>query len=249
MMSANRSESPRWPALLKELSIVLQSPGSRSSSDQARGEVWLILNSAIFRYLRIHAAELEAANREDLEDLAAQKSLDLLRRIVSAEWVLSNRSRAEIASFLSKVARNSLLDLLREGSRWVHAREGESPEWDIGQAARESTVRMTDPPDIPLERKEFARALRRCVEELSQRSRRIWFLRIFCEMPSKEIAVHPEIGLNASHVDVLLQRCRRAIRDCMRRKGYESRDMPPGTFVELWKVFFDSRGHAAQGGS
>ena len=61
-------------------------------------------------------------------------------------------------------------------------------------------------------------------------------------MPSKDIAVHPELCLKASYVDVLLQRVRQAIRDCMLRKGFEAQDMPPGTFAELWGAFRLERG-------
>ena len=66
---------------------------------------------------------------------------------------------------------------------------------------------------------------------------RIWFLRVFYGTSSKDIALHPKISLKVSHVDVLLQRSRQTIRKCMNRRGYEPRDMPPGTFVELWKSF------------
>jgi DNA-directed RNA polymerase specialized sigma24 family protein len=97
-----------------------------------------------------------------------------------------------------------------------------------------------------VERRDFAQALRGCAEELKPRSRLVWFLRIFCSMSSKEIAVHPEVKIKASHVDVLMQRARDAVRDCMRRKGYKPQDMPPGTFVEIWKTFRMS-GHVGAG--
>ena len=38
-------------------------------------------------------------------------------------------------------------------------------------------------------------------------------------------------------VDVVLQRTRQKIRDCMRRRGFTAQDMPPGTFVDLLHSF------------
>ncbi len=174
---------------------------------------------------------------EDLEDLVAEKSLGLLRRIVSGETEFSNRSPEEIGSFLSKVARNALLDLIRKTSRRVELGEVDGVAWAACAARQGNGMGQTDPPNTLVERKDFARALRDCAGQLSPRARRIWFFRVFYGMPSKDIAVHPRVCLKGSHVDVLLQRSRRAIRECMRRRDYHPHDMPPGTFVELWKSF------------
>lgn len=95
-------------------------------------------------------------------------------------------------------------------------------------------MELHEQPDNLVERREFTAALRRCAAELDTRSRRIWFLRILCEMSSKKIATHPQVSLGVNHVDVLLYRARRMIRECMSTKGFEPGDMPPGTFIELW---------------
>ena len=94
-------------------------------------------------------------------------------------------------------------------------------------------------PDAILEQREFAQALRACVEKLKPRMRRIWFLRVFCEMPSKQIATHPDVRRKAGHIDVLLQRGRELIRACMSKRGYEPREMPPGALSELWQLYQD----------
>jgi hypothetical protein len=56
-------------------------------------------------------------------------------------------------------------------------------------------------------------------------------------MSSKRIAVHPEILLKPGHVDVLLQRARKAIRDCMTKKHQDPEEIPPGAFAEIWAAF------------
>jgi DNA-directed RNA polymerase specialized sigma24 family protein len=173
-----------------------------------------------------------------MEDLAAEKSLDLLRKIVTGEADVSSRTPPEIAGFISKVAKNDLLDLLQKRGRRIEPRDEDRAEWDIGGETGEGiTMSTTDAPDLAVERKEFARALRICAERLEVRARLVWFFRVFYTMATKDIAAHPEISLKVGHVDVLLQRARQAIRDCMRRQGFEPGDMPSGTFVELWKAF------------
>jgi RNA polymerase sigma factor (sigma-70 family) len=175
--------------------------------------------------------------QEDLEDLAAEKSLDLMRRIVSGVTEFHNRSQAEIMSFFSRVARNALLDLCKERGRRVEARHEGQSEQDSTPAVPEASPGSPDAPDLGIERREYVSALRKCVKRLDPRSRLIWFCRVFYEMASKEIAVHPQVSLQASHVDVILMRTRREIRGCMHRRGFQPRDMPLGTFSQLWQVF------------
>jgi len=246
-MSAVKLEGPKWPALLKDLHKEVRCSKVQSSRQKARGELWLLLNTAICRYLRSHAAKLGSLGEQDLEDIAAEKSLDLLLKIESGEWDIQDRSPLEIAGFLSKVARNGLVDLYRQSGRLVVTGEDGRPEWDMDEQAQYGRPRVPDPPDVQIARQEFSQALRRCADQLDARSRRIWFFRAFYTMSSKKIAAHPDVRLKASHVDVLLQRSRVAIRDCMHGQGHEPQDMPPGTFVELWKTFVETatEGHGA----
>jgi len=197
----------------------------------------LLLNSVLLRFLFFHSGRLGRVSAEDVEDIAAQKSLDLLRRAELGQWSLAGRSPAEITGFLTKVARNGLLDHLRKTSRQVQPDEEERPDWDAGHGGWQDDAATEAQPQLRVERREFAEALRVCAEALNPRSRLIWFFRVFLEMPSKKIAAHPEVELKASHVDVLLQRAREAVRECMDRKGFQPRDIPPGVFVELWRAF------------
>jgi RNA polymerase sigma-70 factor (ECF subfamily) len=217
--------------------VELESSADESSREEIAGETWNVLYFALTIYLRSHSSGIGEVSREELEDLASEKSLELLRRIVSGTTELSDRSPPEIMSFLSKVARNRLLDLLRARRRHPEPREDDRTEWETEGKGLTDPVATTVAPDLRLEQKEFARALRICVERLDPRSRLAWFFRVFYDMPSKDIAVHPKICLKVGHVDVMLQRCRLAIRECMHRQGFEPRDMPPGTYAELWQTF------------
>jgi RNA polymerase sigma factor (sigma-70 family) len=230
-------EGRKWPLRLRELSGLLQSAGDGPSLDASRGEAWKILFSALSIFLRSHNARLGRVPKEDLEDLAAESALDLLRRMVSGVTDFSDRAPGEVASFLSKVARNCLLNYMDKDRRRVEPRREDGAEWDVGEMGEETTTGVTDAPDVQVERQEFTSALRSCAERLDPRSGLVWFFRVFYGMSSKDIATHPEVRLKVGHVDVLLQRARRLMGDCMRRLGFEPQDMPPGTFVELWEAF------------
>jgi RNA polymerase sigma factor (sigma-70 family) len=222
---------------------MLDSPSSEVRDD-SRTRVWLLLNSAIAEYLRFHSSRQGRISREDVEDIAAEKSSDLLRKLELRMWEVAGRSPAEISAFLSKAARNGLVDQLRQSGRWVDLEKGGSAGCELDAAAFASasgTVRLPEPPENRVASREYAAALRSCAEELDVRSRRAWFLRVLCEMPSKKIATHPQVSISVNHVDVLLHRARHAIRKCMHRKGHEPSDMPPGTFAALWEACgFDS---------
>lgn len=227
----DRPPEPRWPTCLARLRDDLAGTDG-DARQEARGQRWLLLNSVLLRYLRIHAAHLGSASREEFEDIAAEKSLDLLLRAGSGQWNSTGRSEGEIAAYLSTIARNGLLDLFRHPDRRrvtgvESGAELDPPAHDGGAMARSAN------PEAEVARRDFVRALCDCAAKLAPRSRVIWLFRVFYEMSSKEIASHPEVNLERGHVDVLLQRCRRAIRDCMQRRGFTAGDMPPGTFIEL----------------
>jgi len=69
---------------------------------------------------------------------------------------------------------------------------------------------------------------------LQVRSRAAWIFRVFYDMSSKQIATHPEVGVAAPHVDVIVHRAREAVGNCLTRKGHRSRELPHGAFVEAW---------------
>jgi len=234
-------QAPRWPAELQALAACLRD-GQQSGIDaEIGGRIWLLLHGALLRFLRQHAIQLGGCCREEQEDIAAQKALLLLQRIASDAWRPGDYSPGEIAAFLSRIARNALIDWRRAAGRFV-AREnsdglpahGSAPGGSGLPGALGLAAGGAEPPDLAAERHEFVQALKECARRLQPRARTVWFFRIFYDMPSKTIACHPEVGLKPAHVDVLLQRCRAAIRECMRGKGHRPQDMPPGTFAELW---------------
>ncbi len=246
-MPASVYEGPRWPLRLKALCAEFLSPPDEAAGDRTRGEIWKIFNLALAIYLRHHASRLAGISREDLEDIASDKSLDLMHRMVQGKQRFHDRRPAEIMSFFSKVARNELMDLLKERGRWVEPKDEERPEWEFGATGEEITMSRIERADLAAERQEFSRALLECAETLAPRSRLVWFFRVFYEMASKDIAVHPRVLVKPSHVDVLLQRSREKIRECMQRQGFQLGEIPPGTFAVLWRTFHRQAENRAEG--
>jgi DNA-directed RNA polymerase specialized sigma24 family protein len=226
-MSDKAAASPRWAVRLHELLPDV----ARAPTDPGRREAWQIVHFNISRYLRYHAARLGAVAPDDILDIAADKTLDLMSKTDISAGRLLELAPEEIPGYFSTVARNGLVTFLKKARRVVSETDDEEP------TGRAGATFAGPAPHARAESDEYARALRGCVEKLEQRSRTLWFFRVFYEMPSKDLAAHPSVGMAASHVDVVLHRVRKTLRNCMRAHGHETRAMPPGTFVALWQLF------------
>lgn len=224
---------PVWPDRLIELGALAR--GSEDRAGQARSELWGLLNVALQHRIRAESRRTGPIGVDDLVDLAAEKSLELMSKFDAHEWDPANTPREKIIGFVSTVARNGLIDFLRRSSR--HPTDLE-PDMD---SRRETDVRpqsaAMSAPDARVERTRFVEALVDCVGKLREKHRTVWLFRVLLEMRTNEIARHPDVELNSGHVDVIMQRCRAGVRDCMREAGYEPTDMPVGTFTELWRAF------------
>ncbi len=219
---------PRWPELLTRHSVQLTA-ASPAGRNEARAALWNVLHAAVFASLRAQAHRVPVASREDLEDIASAKSLEILSRAEEGSWTPVGRPAHEIAGFVARVARNGLIDLARRRGREVAPPEDEDAWRDrLGENA---ATREPAPDDLTAGN-EFVGALVECVEALAPRARLVWFQRVFLEAASRDIA--QRCGVNAAHVDVLVQRARLALRTCMVNKGHGEVDAPPGAFVALW---------------
>lgn len=224
-----------WPLEVARLRESIAAATLACERDAARGSLWRLLFEALMRYLRLHSRHARGVSPADLEDIASEKALEILARAESGAWDLAGRSSAEISGYISRVARNGWIDLVHRVSREVRAPEGgdpdQAPEGILLRAAGSSPG-----PEECAESAELTLALRDCVERLPARERRVWFFRAFYDMSSREIAAHPRVGLNAAHVDVVAQRARQALRDCLERKGHAAGAAPAGAFVQLWAL-------------
>lgn len=222
---------PKWPVRFVDSCRALRKSGDPEAADRARGELWLILNSVLFRSAGNHASRYGGVPREEIEDIAAQKALDLLNGIQTGRIDLTDRNPRQLYSYLSSVAQNGLMDLFRRHHRTTPLVTDDPPS--------STTIAAANPaqPSSMVESRAYAAALRDCAERLESRARKVWIFRVFYEMSTREISSHPEIQIKPGYVDVTLQRARNAIRKCMMHKGHDTREIPTGVFVELWRAF------------
>lgn len=227
--------SAQWPLHVAACCKALRDGALLAGRDGLRASLWLALHGALMRHLRARARGGFPTN-EDLEDIASTKAIDLLARGESGAWAPDGRSAGEIASYIATVARNGLTDHVRRTRRaGLHTPVGEG--FDEDDDAHEYTPRSTaSPPHAGAEARELAAALVECAGRLQPKARRVWFLRAFHDMTSRDIATHPDIMLDAAYVDVVAKRARDAIRACLGEQGHDALDPPAGAFVELWSA-------------
>ena len=223
-------ESALWPLRIAACCKSLRDGPSPSRRDALRGETWAALHAALMRFLRARVRR-GYPSREDLEDIASAKAIELLSRAESGVWTPEGRSAGEIASYVATVARNGLVDFSRRTRHEAHSDDDSNEDEDGGEHAPRSEE---PPPHALVEGRELSHALRDCVQRLQPRARRVWFFRAFYEMTSREIAAHPDVGLEAAYVDVVAKRARDSLRACLAERGLDASEPTPGAFVELW---------------
>lgn len=227
-------DAPRWPEAIRDLMVRIRAP-EEADREGVRRDLWLLLHGALTRSLERQAGRAGRPAREDLDDLAAAKALDLLLNAESGKWGVDGRGAPEIAGYLAAVARNALVDWGRRRRREVPLNALPGAEHENPMDRTGTTEQTNDPPQWEaLAARQYAGDLVRCADTLAPRSRWAWFLRSFYDLPTRVIAGHPAVQLKPAHVDVVLQRCRQAIRTCMEQRGHVTTALPPGTFVELW---------------
>lgn len=225
---------PKWPVHFVNFNHALRSTDNPATVDHARGQLWLILNSVIFRSANYHASRYGGVPREDLEDLAAQKAFDLLDRLHSGDLDLTDREPSQLVSYLSSVAEHGLMDLFRQRGRSTQPIDEDASD---GPGVTVANPEAASNPENRVASTTYAKALRRCAGKLENRARTIWIFRTLYEMTSKEISSHPEVRIKPAYIDVILQRARDVLRECMRRRGHDTHQIPPGVAVELWQAF------------
>lgn len=215
---------PHWPEKL--LQLCHQLPGcSLSERNQVLGDLWVLANLAISRYVR-HHAQTSHVDPEDVKDIASEKAMAFLAHADEPAWTNGGTHPGQVCSYFSTLAHNGLMDHFRSRRRWV--------EPSLLDVVREPGVQTAPHPESQLARRQFVEALRDCATELMPKARIAWFLRVMLDMPSRDIARHPSVQMNVAAVDMMLSRARKTISDRIREKGFDPQEIPPGTLALLW---------------
>ncbi|MFN8547881.1 MAG: RNA polymerase sigma factor [Candidatus Eisenbacteria bacterium] len=154
--------------------------------------------------------------------MASAKTLSLLLRAERGGWSILEQPAARLAFFLSRVARNGMVDASRAAKRraQAHRRERESlptPEGALPIRANRSAM-------VEL-------ALESAIAGLPRRTRAIWLSRVLRGMSSRDIAA--ATGLKVSNVDVIMSRARERIRQSLEAYGAAARDISGAVF---WRI-------------
>ena len=229
--------SPRWPERILELSRQLRRSPEAGDREHTLGELWTVVHLVLQSHARTTARLVGVLDSEDVRDMVADKAMDLIGRVESGSWDPALSSASELESFLAGVARHGVIDLLRARRRQVRFLYAPSPGWvgrDVTQSQPSAAWRR--------ESVEHADAILECCRQLTQKARIAWFLRVFHEFSSSEIARHPDVASTSIAVDAMLMRCRKLMSACMKSKGFDPARMPPGTFTRLWEILMSNKG-------
>lgn len=223
-------ESSRWPDRTRALCLQWKAASTQRDRDRVLAELWVLVNTILVRYVRLHSRTLGTVDAEDVRDIASEKAMAFVHNLRSGVRDVDGMHAAQITAYVSVLARNGLVDALRKKGRQA-VTLADSQAGQDRQVAPES-----DEAEVSVRHEQFLRAISQCVASLSPRAQTAWFLRAFLDMPSEQIAAHPRVATTVTAVDMMLSRTRRALRECMEEKGFGAHDAPPGTFVALWDL-------------
>lgn len=198
-------------------------------------ELWLLLNTALTYYIRFHGRSQGHVDPEDARDIASEKAMVFLRGLESDSPASPPPDAERLCAYLSTLARNGLVDVLRKQGRTrdLERKLGDSMETRVTAENAEFNV----------QRAQFVEAICACMNELTPRARSAWFLRAFLDLPSRKIAAHPDVQMTATGVDMLLSRTRKTLSACLNAKGLNAEDAPTGTFLALWDMLRRGAAH------
>ena len=229
----------RWPGRIRALAARWRQPADARQREADLAEMWRLLNLALHRALRSQAGLHGRLDASEVVDIAADKAVDLLGQLDTGRWQPEACPEAQVAGYLVTVARNGLVDRLRRRRLEAASAAASIETTTLGRrGGREEGF----DPDLAEDGRRYARALVECAAALTERARRAWFLRVFCDFTAPEIAAHPEIRTSTGGADLMLHRSRRRIRKCLESKGFPVAGMPPGTFTALWEMIESRRG-------
>lgn len=142
------------------------------------------LGENIFRYIYY-----KTCHRETAEDLTSQTFLKALEK-----WPLYNSSRGPAAPWLYAIARNLVTDHFRSRGRWGFSSDV-MDGWDL--PSRDDVLReVTD--------RETKEELHRALKKLSAAQREVIILRLWEDLPYREIA--PLMGKSENSCKMLMSR-------------------------------------------
>lgn len=227
-----------WPERLQDLSVTWRDASTAVAREQARAEIWVLLVGVLDLNIRQHAGRRPDLDADGTYDLAVKKALEIFTRFAEGEWDPRAYEPPQLRRFFAILARNAVID-------YVRSRAGRMRQREIGDGEVAASNLVVRGDAYSLDRRRLGRAMVRCASRLTERARLVWFLYIFYEFPSRRIGAHPDVNMQPAAVDMSLTRSRRAVRNCLRKQGFDRIDFGAGVFAACWEAFRQEHGNVA----
>src|SRR5262249_45355455 len=101
---------PQWPVRLITLCRAVGTTTAFAGSGD-RNDLWVLLRDCLLAAISAEACRFRGVTREDVQDLASNKALELLRRAEQGEWDPTGRSSGEVVLYIRSTARRALMRL------------------------------------------------------------------------------------------------------------------------------------------
>jgi len=142
--------------------------------------------------------------------------------------------RAALKTWVFAILKNKIADVLRQKQRFVYAgsfmREGEEDE-DFSALFDSKGFWQTDErpvawanPEESLRESQFWRVFEACLENLPGNQARVFMMREFVELDSREICA--TAGITVSNLNVMLHRARLRLRECLENRWFVEGERP-----------------------
>ena len=230
--SERADPSAFWSRALAERLTQFNKSRGTPGEGRALGELWTLLSSTLQLTVRLQARKLGPLQPEDVEDIASEKAIAILSRFLDDQVRVDLGKPEVVARWTLTIARNGVIDHLRRTNTRSQEPLKSLELISYEKTSHRSGTGFTESADAST----FARALVNCVSGLTETQRTAWFLRVFYDMSSADIARHPDVAATPGSVNVMLSRVRRKVSNCMRRKGLFGSELPAGTFARLWAL-------------
>lgn len=206
---------------------------ARLAGAASREQVWILLYAVVVANVRARARGVRSVGPEDVHDIAAQKTLDLMRQLDAGSWEPARATPEQIRAYVVSTARNAVVDFAKSQRIQLVPLGGDDPAG--GDDRPFPTPASAATQDAAVDGKSCAAAILACLSNLTPKNRVVWYLRILLELTSQQIARHPSVRMRPGAVDVMLFRLRAAMRRCLAGRGVDPTSIPPGTFAWLWE--------------
>ena len=112
-IGASEESRTQWPQRMSELVERWFGATDPKAAGALRNAVWILLYGIVAACVRGRARGIGSITVDDQRDIAAQKVLDLMRRLDARAWDPSHAAPEQIRAYVVSAARHAVLDFAR----------------------------------------------------------------------------------------------------------------------------------------